>query len=282
MSKRPFPIFAAALLSTAALAVSIPQAPVITYGLVRDEYGSPLTSASAATLTLVKEAEPDGRVYARTVVGESAYPAMNYRLSLEIDSDGPAREYAVVKDTPMRIRCWIEGAAQNLTPSPVFATPANGTSQRLDFSIGTDADNDGMPDAWESWVLQMAGQAYDAAAIAAFAPNADTDGDGMANFQEYLAGTDPFLQTDLLEITSFRKVNEAGRMEIKFTTVPERTYRLVTTATLSNPEWVPVATTRDENGATGYATYKGTGRIITLYFDAPEGVQSSFFRIAGN
>jgi hypothetical protein len=275
------PIIATALLSPAVLAVAIPQAPVVTYGIVRDEYGSPLGSAEGAELLLVKDSAPNGTVYARTVVGESAYPGQNYRLSLEIDSEGPSRSYAVVSGTQMRITCQIDGEAQSLTPSPTFATPENGTAQRLDFSLGDDADGDGLPDVWEAWVLLGDGRACDAAAIAAFKPGDDADGDGMANGQEYLAGTDPFLATDLLMITSYRKLPGTSRVEIKFTTTYDRIYRIVKTDSLSSPVWSPVATTRKEDGEPAYETYSGTGRIITVYLDVDD-ASSAFFRVAAN
>jgi hypothetical protein len=263
------------------LAIAIPQAPVVTYGLVRDEYGSPLDSAVGAELLLVKDSAPDGTVYSRTVVGESAYPGQNYRLQLEIDSEGPSRSYAVVSGTQMRIKCQIDGEAQNLTPTPTFTTPENGTAQRLDFSLGDDADGDGLPDVWEAWVLLGDGRASDAAAIAAFKPGDDADGDGMTNGQEYLAGTDPFLSTDLLAITSFRRLPGSNRVEIKFTTTYDRTYRIVKADSLNSPVWVPVATTRDENGVPAFETYNGTSRIITVYLDVDD-ASSAFFRVAAN
>ena len=262
-------------------AVSIPQAPVVTYGIVRDEYGSPLEASAGAELSLVKDSAPDGTVYAKTVVGETAYPGVNYRLSLEIDSEGPERPYAVVRGTQMRIKCQMNGEAQNLTPTPTFATPVNGTAQRLDFSIGEDADGDGLPDVWEAWVLEMDGRANDAAAIAGFKPGDDADGDGMTNGQEYFAGTDPFLATDLLAITSFTKLPETDRAEIKFTTVPGRTYRIVKADTLDSAVWAPVATTRQIDGDPTYATYSGTGRSITVYV-AVDAAQSAFFRVAAD
>ena len=264
-----------------ALAVSIPQAPVVTYGLVRDEYGSPLGASCGAELKLVADAAPEGTVYAKTVVGETAYPGQNYRLSLEIDSEGPERPYAVVRGTQMRITCRMNGEAQNLTPTPTFATPANGTAQRIDFSIGEDADGDGLPDAWEAWVLEMDGRASDAEAIAGFKPGDDSDGDGMTNRQEYFAGTDPFLATDLLTITSFRMLPGTNRAEIKFTTAYDRTYRIVKTDSLNSPVWVPVATTRQIDGEPAYETYKGTSRTITVYVDV-DAAASAFFRVAVN
>jgi len=281
MSHRIISTIATGFLSSAVLAIAIPQAPVVTYGLVRDEYGSPLDSAVGAELLLVKDSAPDGTVYSRTVVGESAYPGQNYRLQLEIDSEGPSRSYAVVSGTQMRIKCQIDGEAQNLTPTPTFTTPENGTAQRLDFSLGDDADGDGLPDVWEAWVLLGDGRASDAAAIAAFKPGDDADGDGMTNGQEYLAGTDPFLSTDLLAITSFRRLPGSNRVEIKFTTTYDRTYRIVKADSLNSPVWVPVATTRDENGVPAFETYNGTSRIITVYLDVDD-ASSAFFRVAAN
>ena len=271
--------FAAALLPLVVWA--IPQSPVITYGLVRDEFGNPVKGVSALELKLVKNSDPDGTVYAKTVVGETAYPGMNYRLSLEVDSAGPERQYAVLKGTEMRIRFQTGGVDQPATPSPVFAVPEPGTAQRLDWSLGEDADADGMPDAWETWVLQVAGLPYDAGAVAGFKPGDDADGDGMSNIREFYAGTDPFLATDLFAITSYARVGASNRTEIKFTTVPGRTYRVVATPTFDNASWSPVATTRSAAGETAYETYAGTGREITVYIDTPV-ADSAFYRVAAN
>lgn len=258
---------------------AIPQSPVVTYGMIRDEYGNPLKGSSGLTMKLVKAEAANGQVYGLATVGETGYPGVNYRLSLEVDSTGPSRPYAVLEGTEMKIGFFIDGEQQTVTPSPEFAVPANGTAQRKDYSLGDDADGDGLPDAWEEWVLSIDGRPCDAAAIAEFTPGDDSDGDGMSNVREFFAGTDPFLATDLFAITHFVKTGAGDRTEIRFTTVPGRTYRILTAETLENPTWNPVATSRMADGATAYETYSGTGREITLYVDAAES-DSAFFRVA--
>ena len=267
----------AALAAPVAEVYAVPQAPVITYGLVRDEYGVPLSKASAARLTLVKEGVSPEVVCATCAVGDYAIAGMNYRLSLEIDSEGPTRAYAATVGTPMRIRAALGDADVGLTPTPVFATPAQGTKQRLDYTIGTDADGDGLPDAWEKWVLELAGRPSDAAAVAAFRPNDDADGDGMTNRAEYLAGTDPFLATDLLEIVAIAR-DATPRAAVTFTTALERKYRLLMSETLENPSWMPVATSRTADGDLVYEPYPGTGRKMTVYTDAA--AAKLFFKVA--
>ena len=279
--KKQFELLAlAALCAATAGADAIPQAPVVTYGLIRDEYGSPLTKTSAATARLVKSDHPQGTVYASCSVGETDFAAMNYRLTLEIDSEGPVRPYAVVKGTSMCVQCLIGGTIKGLTPSPVFTVPANGTAQRLDFSLGTDADADGMPDAWEAWILAMNGLPNNTAAVKAFKPGDDADGDGMTNYEEYLAGTDPFFATDILTITSITRTAN-GRAAISFTTTPGRTYRLVASERIApTPNWGPVATAQTETGTLTYETFTGTGRTVTVYVGATG--NQKFFRVAAD
>lgn len=264
-------------------ASAIPQAPVITYGLVRDPYGTPLTKASSATLELVRNAARDGTVYARASVGDSGIPGMNYRLSLEIDSSGPTRANAVCAGTEMFVAAALGGNAATLSPAAVFTTPAQGTRQRLDFSTGTDSDGDGLPDEWERWVIEIAGRGTGAdgratdADVAAFRPDDDADGDGMTNLQEFLAGTDPFTATDLFKIESFEVLPGTGRARLVFTSAADRSYRVVMAETPGEP-WTPVATTRTEGAELAYESYKGTGRRITVYVDAS--LAACFFRVA--
>lgn len=277
------PSIALALACAAAPAGAVPQAPVITYGLVRDEYGVPFTKASDVTLELVRAGARTGTVYARCAVGESGVPGMNYRLSLEIDSDGPARANAVCAGTEMFVRARTGGTETPLFPAAVFAAPAQGTKQRLDFSTGTDADGDGLPDEWERWVIENGpawrGGAATDADVAAFRPDADADGDGMTNRQEFLAGTDPFLATDLFKIESFEILPGTDRARLVFLSAEGRTYRVVC-AEAPGADWSPVATTRTEGAELAYESYRGTGRRIAVYLDAR--LDARFFRVTAD
>lgn len=260
--------------------IAVPQAPVMTYGLIRDEYGAPMVKNASALVRLYKEGDAKARVYSSCTIGDAGIAGMNYRLALEIDSAGPVRDYAVVKDTLMRIRAFINGAEKVLSPVATFVCPAQGTKQRLDYSIGTDADGDGLPDAWEEWVLDMAGLDSSPAAIAAFRPGDDADGDGMTNLAEFLAGTDPFISTDLLKVESFRIVPGSQRVELKFYTVPGRKYRVLMSETLNDPNWTPVPTTRVDGGELLYENYPGNGHLMTVYTDA--NITAMYFRVAAN
>jgi hypothetical protein len=276
-------LFAVCAAVSSLLGVSIPQSPVVTYGLVRDEYGVPLKSASEAEVRLVRAAAAGGTVYSRSAVTDQMLPGVNYRLSLEIDSEGPSRTYAVLSGTEMKILCTVGGEEAILAPVSVFTTPKAGTAQRKDYTIGSDADGDGMPDAWEEWVLRCAGKSYDAAAIAAFDPKADADGDGMSNRAEFFAGTDPFLETEMFAITAFESVAGTDRVKIRFTTRSNRKYHVVFSESLGeNAVWAPVPTSKKADGALDYEKYDGTGRVLTIY--APRSVEgaSGFFRVVCN
>jgi hypothetical protein len=276
-------LFAVCAAVSSLLGVSIPQSPVVTYGLVRDEYGVPLKSASEAEVRLVRAAAAGGTVYSRSAVTDQMLPGVNYRLSLEIDSEGPSRTYAVLCGTEMKILCTVGGEEAILAPVSVFTTPKAGTAQRKDYTIGSDADGDGMPDAWEEWVLRCAGKSYDAAAIAAFDPKADADGDGMSNRAEFFAGTDPFLETEMFAITAFESVAGTDRVKIRFTTRSNRKYHVVFSESLGeNAVWAPVPTSKKSDGALDYEKYDGTGRVLTIY--APRSVEgaSGFFRVVCN
>lgn len=259
---------------------SLPLAPVITYGLVRDEYGTPLTKASQTMLTLLKNAERNGRTFATCEVGDSGIPGMNYRLSLEIDSSGPRRSYAVLEGTEMFVNVTRGGGVETLSPVATFVTPAQGTKQRLDYALGGDADGDGMPDEWEEWVLTLAGRDSSPAGIAAFKPEDDADSDGMTNLQEYLAGSDPFLATDMFKIESFELVQGGSRAKLTFNTVVDRTYRVLMSESLDHVNWTPVATAKEAGGELAYEPIAGNGRRVTVYVDAR--LETMFFRVAAD
>ena len=64
---------------------------------------------------------------------------------------------------------------------------------------------------------------------------ADTDGDGMNNWQEYLADTDPTNALSNLKINSMSWSNGALRME--FSAVSNKTYAVQSIQSLSGTNW---------------------------------------------
>lgn len=86
----------------------------------------------------------------------------------------------------------------------------------LDPRTAVDSDRDGMPDLWENWYgldPHRAGDAFE-----------DADGDGLTNYQEMLAGTDPTDATSALSIDLVWVTG--GWLELFFHSVGGRTYHL--------------------------------------------------------
>jgi hypothetical protein len=103
--------------------------------------------------------------------------------------------------TPVTLAMWsrtnaVAAHASLLTGTTVWRN-SKGQTGRIDLNTETgaralispaapgtpDADSDGMPDSWETTHLFNPNNASDAAP--------DTDGDGLSNVREFLAGTDP-------------------------------------------------------------------------------------------
>jgi hypothetical protein len=77
-------------------------------------------------------------------------------------------------------------------------------------------DANGLPIAWE--LLNFGHTGVD--------PNADPDGDGMSNFQEYLAGTNPNDANSDLEITAFNSTPGGTSANVTWESVLTRNYYL--------------------------------------------------------
>ena len=88
-----------------------------------------------------------------------------------------------------------------------------------EIPAGSDADANGLADAWET-------QHFGAAGASA---SADADGDGTTNLMEYLAGTDPRSGTSVFR-PSLRV--ESGKLILTVPTVSGRSYRVWGTSNL--------------------------------------------------
>lgn len=92
--------------------------------------------------------------------------------------------------------------------------PANRVSQNALLTVLADTDRDRMPDTWETQYGFDPGDANDAFL--------DTDGDGVENWKEYVAGTDPRDPASYLNVSRFAAA--AGQATVTFNAVSNRSY----------------------------------------------------------
>jgi len=88
-----------------------------------------------------------------------------------------------------------------------------------EIPAGSDADANGLPDAWETEHFGATGASA----------SGDTDGDGISNLIEYLAGTDPRSAASVFRPTSHAS---GGNLVLTVPTVSGRNYRVWGTANL--------------------------------------------------
>lgn len=157
-----------------------------------------------------------------TVTITSAVPSSVIRYTLDgttPDTSSPAYTNTLTLNTSTRVKARLYVGSWNAGP----VTSALFTSQSTSWNTGPDADRDGVPDAWEQ---QYLGGTNSAASD-------DTDGDGLKNGEEYLAGTDPANPNSNLAI----QLNSVTGIDslIQWRSVTGRTYRVYKSLNLSQP-----------------------------------------------
>ncbi len=167
-----------------------------------------------------------------------------YQVKYRLNS-GPWLDY--IFNSPPELQTTTLVEAYSYTTSPPRSSPIRTATFTFSappgLSLGTtpDADNDGLPDAWEK-------------AFNALTPNGDADGDGVSNLAEYQAGTDP---RDPLSAPALPELLLTPSLA---TMSNIRYLRLEWSATLGNPiletnpilsgAWIPVTTGIQLNGQT--------------------------------
>ncbi len=177
---------------TAPPLAAYPPAPYYTlYGVVRDQIGSTLR-AEGAKLVLLKDNVEIGRA----AVFADLRDDYNYELQIRLDQNLPSsRSYSSQTVAAQGLfSLVVDLNGERYYPIEVAGTlrAGNGGERvRLDLNLGVDANHDGLPDVWQEWQLFQAGRrpgtpGWD---INLLPRDGDFDGDGISNYQEYVAGT---------------------------------------------------------------------------------------------
>jgi sugar lactone lactonase YvrE len=119
--------------------------------------------------------------------------------------------------------------------------------------------NDGIPDLWR---LRYFGTTNNLLSVA----TADADGDGMNNWQEYIAGTDPTDPTSCLTAgTDQAAAQQSQDCVISWPSVAGKTYTIERSTTIFAPNWTTIS------------TVTGTGSFMEIHDTS--GTSPRFYRV---
>jgi hypothetical protein len=133
----------------------------------------------------------------------------------------------------------LTGAFANVASGGVLTTTdgyarftvlyAGSTALRLTNLVIVDSDGDGLPDWWEDKFGLNKNNPADA--------SLDSDGDGVSNVNEFLAGTLPNNANSFFHVTAVNP--EGGNLRITWTTVGGKSYRVQTNAPAASGSLTP-------------------------------------------
>ena len=194
--------------------------PFIITGRITDARGAGIQSAEVRV-------RKGSTLLARGNVGSfDADTSANYALSVPMAN----ADVATAASTGDALTLEIEAGADTYSDTNVTITAAKpGRTLKLNIRAASCTNPYGVSDAYLNDIRMY----VDACGIDGFLdadgnyqPNADFDGDGVSNFAEYLAGTDPFDSDDAgLKILSWKAVEgNPDVMEATFLPGPNRSY----------------------------------------------------------
>ncbi|MDD2597679.1 MAG: thrombospondin type 3 repeat-containing protein [Kiritimatiellae bacterium] len=188
------------LTPVSANSMATPLPPHVYTGRVLDyDAGNLATTRYAAE---VRARGADGTLLARCKVTKVEGTLSNYALSIPVSSI-PTPQSAVSGE---RLSFEVDNGVETFVISNAFpAVGLPGRVSRVDMVAARDTNRNGFADAYEEDIAAyMAVMGFEGP----LNPHGDYDNDGMSNYDEYLAGTDPLSDADCLRFISLESVAE--------------------------------------------------------------------------
>lgn len=227
--------FLALILALAIPARAFPPLPSHTvYGLVRDEFGNPVTSGGSELVL-----ETLAGTTLTTPISPGLDASINYRIEVPVDAGLTADLYkptALHPTAPFRLKVRI--GAKVYVPIEMKANYASlgqpAKSTRIDLTLGEDSDGDGLPDAWERAVIAASGQDL---TLDGLKPNSHLNGNALSALEAYLAGTYAWDPTDGFRLDIVAMLDELPVLE--FVALRGRSYTIQASEDLT--QWTSVS-----------------------------------------
>ena len=273
-------VLAVVLAALNAVAANFPVGTHLVKGTLKDWQNNVLTSSAAVTIQAVAT---NGTVIASTPVANPSADGYNFLLQIPLSSTA-TDSTAAVGD---QLNCvLIHETGLALAASPITVGNANAVSSLvLEFvnmqsytnSAGATVN---VPAEYVDTIAAMLedegieGEDYD--------PFADYDHDGVSNYNEYRAGTDPFNPDDKLEVKAYT-ASQSAPHAISFEYVGGHIYGVETTLSLTNPQWalqkVKKTETDSEHEQIMPSDDEEDVGLATIYVVPAEGATSQFCKL---
>ena len=271
-------VFAAVFAVLNAAAVNFPVGTHLIKGTLKDWQNKVLTSSAAVTIQAVST---NGTVIASTKVADPSADGYNFLLQIPLSSKATGSTAAVGD----KLNCvLVQESGLSLAVEQLDVGDANTVSNVcLAFVNMKDYTKDGT-------TVKVAQEYVDTIAVwmevlgyeGDYDPFADYDNDGVSNYGEYCAGTNPFDASDKLAITAYAAPQSAPHA-ISFEYVGGHVYGVATTLSLTNPKWAAQPVKKSETDAEQAQVMPSADEedvgMTTIYVVPAEGATSQFFKL---
>ena len=265
--------------TSAAVAANFPVGTHLVKGTLKDYQNKVLTSSAPVTIQAVST---NGSVIASTKVSDPSEDGYNFLLQIPLSTKA-TDSTAAVGDT---LNCvLVQESGLSLAVDPIPVGDANAVSSVVLAFVNTKSYSKEGQDAVtvpQEYIDTIASwmEAYEIEGE--YDPFADYDGDGVTNYAEFRAGTNPFDETDKLAITAYSAPKDALHA-ISFEYVGGHVYGVSTTRSLTNPEWAVQKVKKTETDADHEQVMLSADEddvgATTIYVVPAEGATSQFFKL---
>ena len=277
--------FVAAFAASAALAANFPLGTYVYTGSVLNYRHEAIDSTEGVTIQAVAR---NGAVLASSRVTDPvAGSGANFVLEVPVSSEASAKSAAVGDELSLVLIS--SGGATNVSTRaipPVAAanaitnlTVVSASAKEFPYSSGGESGTVLVAEDYLAGIAPFMA----AEGRTEYDPAADWDGDGISNYGEYKAGTNPFDPSDRLRITAFSPDKDA--MVLSFEYAGGHIYAVDSSVSLTNRNWTATPFSHGAKDAAKQNTFWMSGNEYenmgetTIYLAPASSSPSMFYTI---